>query len=37
MLIKKCFFAILLILGVEKIFEKQVTAEKEHIDFYIRD
>ena len=35
MLLKKCLFAILLILEVTKIFEKQVAAEKGHIDFYI--
>ena len=32
MLIKKCLFTILLILGVDKILEKQVAAEKGHID-----
>ena len=37
MLIKKCLFTILLILGVEKIFEKQVAEEKDHIDFDIGD
>ena len=37
LLIKKCLFTILLIVGIEKIFEKQVAAEKGHIDFYIRE
>ena len=37
MLIKKCLFTILLFLGVENFFEKQVAAEKGHIDFYIGD
>ena len=37
MLLKKCLFAILLILEVTKIFEKQVAAEKGHIDFYKGD
>ena len=32
---QKCLFTNLLILEVEKIFEKQVGAEKGHIDFYI--
>ena len=32
-----CLFTILLILDVEKIFEKQVTAEKGHTDFYLGD
>ena len=35
MLLKKCLYTILLVLGVWKIFEKQAAAEKEHIDFYI--
>ena len=35
MLLRKCLFTILLILEVTKIFEKQVAAEKGHIDFYI--
>ena len=33
MLLKKCLFTILLILEVQKNFEKQVAAEKGHIDF----
>ena len=35
MLLKKCLFTILWILEVEKIFEKQVEAEKGHLDFYV--
>ena len=35
MLLKKCLFTILWILEVGKIFEKQVAAEKGHLDFYI--
>ena len=35
MLLKKYLFTIFLILKVEKTFEKQVAAEKGHIDFYI--
>ena len=37
MLLKKCLFTISLIVEIEKIFEKQVMAEKGHIDFYIGD